>query len=306
MATRLCALLLLAAPLEALAIMAGAPPDSPDARVDANRADSPWAGVGSLLVGKGVFSAVAIGPRHVLTAGHVAGDPAGVRFQLNLEGDTPHLIAADAVYRHPGFARYDPKKPRDDLAVVVLSRALPPGTPIYPIHRAPATPHMSIVMVGYGASGNGDSGVTVSGSGSVKRVGRNQIDAVGVDEQGRQLVFLLDFDGGDARNLMGGGSLGNAVESNFAGGDSGSPSFVCEDGNGDRCEGGRWAVIGINSFIASPGDPPPSPSTFGTIGGGMLLPAYAEWIDSILSLSHAPQPPPAPGDKPANEPVPVD
>jgi hypothetical protein len=307
MLARLCALVLLAVPLDAArAIMAGAPPDSADARADPNRSDSPWAGVGSLLVGKGVFSAVAIGPRHVLTAGHVAGDPTDVSFQLNLAGDAPHVIAAESVHRHPGFARYDPKRPRDDLAVIVLAEPLPPGTPVYPIHRSPATPHVTIVMVGYGASGNGDAGVTVSGSPSVKRVGRNQIDAVGVDEQGRQIVFLLDFDGGEARNLMGGETLGNEVESSFAGGDSGSPSFVCEAGNGERCAGGRWALVGINTFIAAPGDPPRKPSTFGTIGGGMLLSAYADWIDSVLSSSHAAQPPRAPGDKAMNGPVPVD
>jgi hypothetical protein len=144
-------------------------------------------------------------------------------------------------------------------------------------------------MIGYGASGNGDAGASVGTSASVKRVGRNVIDAVGIDAQGRQIVYLIDFDGGDAPNLMGGGSVGNHLESSFAGGDSGSPSFVCEGGDGERCDGGRWAVIGINTFIANPGDAASKPSTFGTLGGGMVIPSYADWVDTVLRETGAAQ-----------------
>ena len=283
LAPGLCAVLLLAASTPVLAIMAGAPPDSPAVRVDPNTPDSPWAGVGSLLVDGGVYSAVVIGPRHVLTAAHVAGNASHTRFQLNA-GESPLVVQAQSVHRHHGFARYDPKQPRDDLAVIVLRDPLPAGTPVYALHRAGiATANPTpIVMVGYGASGNGDSGPTVSPAANVKRVGRNQIDVVATDGQGLQRVFLFDFDGAGAPNLLGGPSLGNAVEATFAGGDSGGPSFVCEGGQGDGCVGGRWALLGINTFIMNPGDPAPPPSTFGTLGGGMLLPAYADWIDEVL------------------------
>src|SRR5512134_1607005 len=48
----------------AAAIMAGAPPDSPEAHVDPNTATSPWAGVGSVIVNGNPFSGAVIGPRH--------------------------------------------------------------------------------------------------------------------------------------------------------------------------------------------------------------------------------------------------
>jgi hypothetical protein len=265
-----------------MAIMAGAPPDAPAARVDPNTVDSPWAGVGSLLVHGGVFSAAVIGPRHVLTAGHVAGDPAQVRFQLNA-GPIPQVFEAQAVHRHPGFAGYDPKAPRDDLAVIVLARELPRSTPIYPLHRRTVRTETVIAMVGYGASGTGDAGATLGGEAGVKRVGYNVIDAVSTDAQGRQLVFVIDFDGGVAPNRSGGGTLGNQLESSFAAGDSGGPSFVCEAGWGLRCEGGRWALVGINTFVAAAGVPPSPAGSFGTIGGGMLVPGYAGWIDEVLA-----------------------
>ena len=51
---------------------------------------------------------------------------------------------------------------------------------------------------------------------------------------------------------MGGEGLGNAVESTFAGGDSGGPSFLCDGGSGYECVGGRWVVTGINTFVTTP------------------------------------------------------
>lgn len=262
--------------------MAGAPPDSPAARIDPNTLDSAWAGVGSLLVHGNVFSAVAIGPRHVLTAAHVTAEPAQVRFQLNA-GASPEIIAARAVHRHPGFAAYDAAAPRDDLAVVVLARDLPAGTPIYPLYRRPIRAETVIVMVGYGASGTGDVGASLAGEAAVKRVGRNVIDGVATDARGRQIVFAIDFDGGVAPNRSGGGSLGNALESTYAAGDSGGPSFVCADGWGLHCDGGSWALVGINTFVAGVGTPPVPAGSFGTLGGGMLVPGYAQWIDEILA-----------------------
>ena len=99
---------------------------------------------------------------------------------------------------------------------------------------------------------------------------------------GIKRVFVFDFDGPGAPNQLGGEGLGNAVESTFAGGDSGSPSFLCEGGSGYECVGGRWVVAGINTFVTAPVGHAGKASTFGTLGGGMVVSAYVDWIESFL------------------------
>ena len=137
--------------------MAGAPPDSPAARVDPNTATSAWAGVGSVVVNGHPFSGVVIGRRHVLTAGHVPGDPPHTKFQLNLGGEAAHVIAVAKVVRHPAFKNFDPQHPRDDLAILVLAEDVPAGVPIYPLHHGDIDPGAVLTFVGYGASGHGDA-----------------------------------------------------------------------------------------------------------------------------------------------------
>lgn len=269
-------------PLGAGAIMAGVPPDSPEARVDPNAATSPWAGVGSVIVNGSPYSGVVIGPRHVLTAAHVAGDPARTRFQLNVGGEATHVLAVARVHRHPGFQHFDPQRPRDDVAVLILAEDIPAGVPIYPLHRGDIEPGTALTFVGYGASGRGDKGVSTGARAGVKRVGRNTADAFGQDAFGIKRVFVFDFDGPGAANLMGGDGLGNSVESVFSGGDSGGPSFLCEDGAGERCTGGRWVVAGINTFVSTVAGRSGKIGTFGTLGGGMLVSAYADWIESVV------------------------
>jgi hypothetical protein len=266
----------------AAAIMAGAHPDSPEARIDSNVTGSPWAGVGSVIVNGSPYSGVVVGPRHVLTAAHVPGDAERTRFQLNFGGEATHVIAVARVHRHPGFKNFDPKRPRDDLAVLVLAEDIPAGVPIYPLHRGDIESGAVLAFVGYGASGHGDTGVTVGARASIKRVGRNTADAFGQDAFGIKRVFVFDFDGPGADNLMGAEGLGNAAESSFASGDSGGPSFLCEGGAGDRCVGGRWVVAGINTFVSTVAGQSAKIGTFGTLGGGMVVSAYVDWIDSVV------------------------
>jgi len=187
------------------AIIAGALPDTPEAHVDPNTPTSPWAGVGSVIVNGSPYSGVVIGPRHVLTAAHVAGDPQHTKFQLNLGGDTPQIMTVAKVHRHPGFKGFDPQHPRDDLAVLVLTEDVPAGVPIYPLHHGDIEPGTVLTFVGYGASGHGDSGVSVGAKADVKRVGRNTADAFGQDAFGIKRAFVFDFDGPGAPNQLGGG-----------------------------------------------------------------------------------------------------
>ena len=276
----LAAALLSAAP--ASAIMAGsatvAPPDSPADRVDPNTTTSAWAGVGSLSVGANAFSAVAIGRRYVLTAAHVAkgADPANVKFNLNFGSSLSHRIPAAAVFAHPAFISFNNPDAQHDVAIVELATDLPEGVPIYPLHFAEIAAGTRLVMVGYGASGQGDVGANVGGNAGIKRVGSNNADQFELDGDGsgRNALFMFDFDGGSAANVLGGTSLGNRVETSLAGGDSGSPSFVFA--------GGQWKVAGVNTFIFTFNGGPTVTSTFGTGGGGNLVWPYQAWITSIL------------------------
>jgi hypothetical protein len=297
--TRLCRVLLAAVFLvagePAGAIVGGSaeadPPDSPSERVDPNVATSPWAGVGSLSVLKpgtttvrGVYTATAIDAWHVITAAHVvAGSkPADIRFNLNYGADLSHTITAEAVFVHPDYAGFVPHPSsgvvHDDVAVVRLSASLPFGVPFYGIVRRLLPVHTTVTLVGYGASGDGINGVTVSGSPTVKRAGRNNLDRAFADNGGSGLieVYLFDFDGPDAStNRFGGPTLGNRIEATVAGGDSGSPAFV----PGPQ---GSWLLAGVNTFVAPQG---PQHSRFGGVGGGVLLYGYAAWIDSIVSTA---------------------
>ena len=180
--------------------MAGALPDSPEAHVDPNTATSPWAGVGSVIVNGSPYSGVVIGPRHVLTAAHVAGDPQHSGFSSTWAARPPHVMAVAKVHRHPSFKGFDPQHPRDDLAVLVLAEDVPAGAPIYPLHHGDIDPGTVITFVGYGASGHGDAGVSVGAKADVKRVGRNTADEFGQDGFGIKRVLVFDFDGPGAHN----------------------------------------------------------------------------------------------------------
>ncbi len=265
----------------AFAIMAGAPPDTPAARVDPNTTSSPWAGVGSVVVNGLPYSGTLIGRRYVITAGHVAAGakPASVRFVLNYGSDRSHDIGAVAVYGHPDFAGFNPAVPNNDLAIIELEEEVPAGVPVYAINRSALTTGKTLFLVGYGASGNGNIGTSTGGSATVKRIGRNNADYFRLDEKnsGLQEVYYWDFDGGGATNYMGGPGLGNGVESSVAGGDSGSAAFI-PGGSG-------WILAGVNTFTATIIGGPTTPSTFGTAGGGQSLAGYAAWVDATIAAA---------------------
>ncbi len=258
----------------ASAIMAGASPDSPALRVDGNTAGSPWRGVGSVVV-KGVpYSGVLITPNHALTAAHVVGGaaPADVTFVLQPGTAVPVALAAESITRFPGAAF-----PYDDLAIVHLRTPAPPGAIPYPVRTAPVATGQIVTLVGFGASGHGDTGVSVIASSSVKRVGGNRIDAIvsSLDDSGRTSTFFVhDFDGPSGNGATGGPTLGNTFETGAAGGDSGSPVFA-------ELDGVTW-LIGITTFVASTTAGQPVNYRFGTLGGGMLLSdvRFIEWLQA--------------------------
>lgn len=276
-------LLLAASAMPAHALMAGdphgVPADSPSRRIDPNSPQSPWAGVGSIAVHGGTYSGVAIGPRQILTAAHVvAGASASdITFNLNNDGDRSQSIAASAVVIHPRYGKQSFQGiALNDLAVVQLATDLPPDVPRYPLLMEAIPTGSVISLVGYGASGDGVHGVTVGGRSDVKRVGQNALDAFVPPPKRFEMpqAYLFDFDSPAAFIALGGGSLGNDVESTLASGDSGSPAFVKIDG--------KWIVAGINTFQLSVPQRAAAP-LFGSLGGGMFVPAYAGWIHEVMA-----------------------
>ncbi len=263
-------------------MMAGALPDTPAARVDPNTTTSAWAGVGSITLSGSPgtnFSGVLIGNRYVLTAAHVVNGVAAatITFNLNYGGNLSHQIPAVATYKHPNYVGFGTPNLNNDIAIIELASPVPYGVPTYQIFRGNIAAGTTLTMVGYGDSGPGNSGVTVGRDPAVKRIGRNNADYFVTDDQGSGVneLFYYDFDGAPATNIMGGGTLGNAVETSLAGGDSGGPSFV-RDGSG-------WSVAGINTFVAAFTNGPTTRDVFGTGGGGQLVAAYAAWIDTTIS-----------------------
>lgn len=254
------------------------------AGVDPNTPASPWAGVGAVIAGKGHYSGALIGPRHVLTAAHVVRGRLlpELAFRLNASDSEAPPLPVAAVHIHPGFQgtrRGADGFWRDDLAVLELSQPAPPGIPIYPLYPDTQLLRSMIAFVGYGRGGDGERGAHLPGSPRVKRLGYNRIDALlphGPADQ-RPVLFLFDFDGPDLTSnrfkpdVAHNASLGPELEATFAGGDSGAPVFVH-----DR---GVWKIAGVAAFVAGQD---PTPGRYGSIAGGTLVPAYLDWIRSIV------------------------
>ena len=286
--TRRCVLLGAAAsgisalllPQHAAALMAGNLPDTAAARVDPNTTLSPWSGVVSVVIGGAPFSGVVIGPRHVLTAAHVAlnQNPANVTVVANISA-SPALLAVEAVTSYPTAAF-----PYDDLSLLRLVQPVPASVAIYPIMDMAQPLGTRVTLVGYGASGNPAAGASVAGTSTVKRRGQNVIDQLTdrVDTSGRTgAFFLYDFDGPGGNGPIGGATLGNSTETSVAGGDSGSAAFI-DTGAGPALFGLNTAVFNFSGATSS---------TFGSGGTGMVLshPAYLAWLaaqtNNTLSLS---------------------
>jgi Trypsin len=263
---------------DALALMAGVAPDSPAARIDPNVATSKLAGVGAIVFNGGTYSGVVIARQYVLTAGHVGAGaaPSAMSFILNLTS-TPWISGVESVSVYPTF-----NFPYDDLAVLKLSTPVPENVPIYPMFTGTATTGLQFVLAGYGSSGNGNVGVTVAASSTVKRSGGNVIDVLqaAVDSSGQQSRFYIyDFDGPTGSGPLGGPTIGNSVETLVAPGDSGGPAFVSVAGN--------LHLFGINTFVS----PAVSGGTvnyeFGTYGGGIVASdaRFSAWLQSATNAT---------------------
>lgn len=278
----------------AWALMAGRPPDSPARRIVPPEPGSPWAAVGAVTLGTAVYSGVLIAPGWVLTAAHVAAgkSPADLRFRLD-DGRGPVWRSVAEVRLHPRYTGFDRPPPFYDAALLRLGEDAPASV-------RPARPHYArlrigtvLTFVGFGASGDGDQGVSVPARADTKRIGRNQVDRlIAPPGETRAGVFVYDFDPPivDSRRARRGGApgprdgqgLGNLVETCAASGDSGAPAFAH-----------RNALVGLLGFVAPDPAEPSVPalragparlrvSRFGGIGGGTLIAPLREWIQAAV------------------------
>jgi len=257
--------------------------------VDANLASSPWAGVGAITINGNVYSGVLLDSQHVLTAAHVVnsqkGTPGNVNFSLNVGGDLTQTLGASTIEVYPGFTGTTPGTDgvwHDDLAIITLSSAVTGGVPTYGLYGGSLS-GQTITLVGYGGGGDGVNGVTSGANASVKRVGQNNVDRQLVDDDGGSFneVFEFDFDGPDSStNVFGPPSpgnltLGDTIEAQFAGGDSGSPVFVNDNG--------VWKIAGVANFNGSTTLSSGSNVLFGSFGGGSIVAPYIPWIESAVA-----------------------
>lgn len=281
-------------------ITSGDLPDSPQARIDGNAANSPFSGVVSLYISKNgggyICSGALVGKRSVVSAGHcVDADGNGtlvdihapgtsVQVVFNSDGDYNDIIRASKVSMDAGYqgfgncpAGVNSFCVNDDVSVVTLERDAPASAKIYKIATNALLSGTRITMAGYGTSGDGVNGYYVDPEFNVKRSGSNYVDYFETDDEGvsgRNEVFVADFDGaGQDTHCTYFGictpQLGNNVESGIGGGDSGGPSFVTMYG--------ELMLVANNTFstryFADQVD-----GTFGTAFGGIVLSSYTDYL----------------------------
>lgn len=304
---------------------AGEPPDSPDLRIDPNLRSSPWTGVVSINIRYGPVSTICSGALlsrwHVMTAGHCVdttnrgdvidlaqpGNEMRVVFNAG-PGPGSVMMNVSRVDLHPDFAGFNVCPPgvagdclNDDIAIVTLAEEAPRAARSYSVLRTPMSrSDAPLKMVGYGRSGTGIDGYTVSPQFSVKRTGDNHADLYFGDDElsfaGPQEVWQADFDG-----VLGGvlrdthcslygvctPVLANDVEAALAPGDSGGAAFRA-------AAGGGWVLVGNNTYGRTFEDGQVG-GTFGTAFGGLALAAYTDWLVATTqgAVVLVPEPPSA-------------
>jgi len=203
--------------------------------------------------------------RHILTAAHCvnATTSGTIRFDLPT-GPLTYAFGVGGAQQHPSFT--GSVGAGFDVAVIELGSVVDASVPRYDIFTSTDQSEISVtgVKFGYGRTGNGNTGAT--GSQGVKHFGVNEWESLGLGDLGvtgpgaptnNSTQLTYDFDNGtDANDAFGyffgsgTGPGGNHIfndtglgtdEAMSAGGDSGSPTFVLDNGT--------YKIAGIASYI---------------------------------------------------------
>jgi hypothetical protein len=296
-------------------ITSGALPDSPAAHVDLNTSASPFSGVVSLNIryangASYICSGALVGKRQVISAGHcVDSDGNGTVIDITQPGNDVRVvfnsggvggsavITASHVSMNPDYQGFGHCPAgvsgfclNDDISVITLGQDAPAGAKIYKVATNPLSSGTHITMAGYGTSGDGVNGYTISPDFRVKRTGENYMDMFdGNDEAGwggKNEVWYADFDGGGRDTFCDYAGictpqLPNDRESGIGGGDSGGPSFIDMYGEMTLAANNTFG----NSFLYDPG-------TFGTYFGGVVLGSYMDYLQGATggNIAFVPEP----------------
>jgi hypothetical protein len=162
-----------------------------------------------------------------------------------------------------------------DLAVIRLPGVIAAQS-AYALGTGQSAQGQTVVLAGYGYSGNGQQGVTNTTFGTL-RYGLNQYDSP--TNNNLPATYLYDFDSGLPRNnTFGSAGLGTS-EVMIAPGDSGGPSLLQI--------GSTWTVVGVHSFDSCTFGNCPVNSSFGETGADIALfdSTNAAWLQSVIVVA---------------------